>query len=187
MEEILEIANSFSIPIIEDSAQATGSVYTFSNGERFHAGTMGRIGTTSFFPTKNLAAMGDGGALFTNDLELGEKIRMISSHGQKQKYFHEIVGVNSRLDTVQAAILIIKLKHLDEYVKRRQKAADYYDQRLGGLSGIQIPKRESKSTHSFHQYTLKVDSKERTRLKEFLSQKGIPSMIYYPLPQHFIS
>jgi dTDP-4-amino-4,6-dideoxygalactose transaminase len=143
---------------------------------------MGTIGTTSFFPSKNLGCFGDGGAIFTNDKTLGEKIRMIANHGQKIKYQHDLIGVNSRLDTLQAAILKVKLKHLDDYTLRRNNAASYYDQFLNTIPQISIPVRFGKSTHVFHQYTLQVN--DRNGLKKFLEHQGIPTMIYYPIPLH---
>ena len=184
MEAILNIANKNNLYLIEDNAQALGSVYTFSNKKTAYTGTMGTIGTTSFFPSKNLGAYGDGGALFTNDVELGERLRMIANHGQKRKYHHDIIGINSRLDTLQAAILIVKLKHLDIYTKKRNEAADYYDDRLANIEEISIPFREKNTTHVFHQYTLKVKEGLRNNLHSYLKERGIPSVIYYPLPQH---
>ena len=145
---------------------------------------MGTIGTTSFFPSKNLGCFGDGGAIFTNDENLAEKIRMIANHGQKVKYYHEVIGVNSRLDTLQAAILNVKLPYLNDYSRRRVEVASYYDQALKELPGIKIPSRTSYSTHVFHQYTLKVNNGERDDFVKFLSGEGIPSMIYYPVPLH---
>ena len=184
MDEIMRIANKHHLHVIEDAAQATGATYTFGDGKKMKAGTMGIIGTTSFFPSKNLGCYGDGGALFTRDAALAEKIRMIANHGQKVKYFHDIVGVNSRLDTIQAAILRIKLKELDSYCERRQQAAGFYDQKLGDLNQLMIPKRAERSTHVFHQYTVKVREGDRDGLKDFLHSRGIPSMIYYPVPLH---
>jgi dTDP-4-amino-4,6-dideoxygalactose transaminase len=185
MEELLQIAKEYKIFVIEDTAQAIGAKYTFRNGTIMEAGTMGNIGTTSFFPSKNLGCYGDGGAIFTNDDELAQKIKMIANHGQSKKYQHDIVGVNSRLDTLQAAVLNIKLKHLDEYCKARNKAAQYYDNNLREIQGITIPKWVSISTHVFHQYTIKIADNKRDELKNFLFGKGIPSMVYYPIPLHF--
>jgi len=183
MEPILSIANKRQIHVIEDVAQALGAVYTFSDGRKLSAGTMGTIGCTSFFPSKNLGCFGDGGAIFTQNSELAEKIKMIANHGQKVKYHHDIIGVNSRLDTLQAAVLKVKLKYLDEYSRRRNEAASYYDQALKNVIGIIAPSRVSYSTHVFHQYTLIAE--RRDDLKKFLEVKGIPTMIYYPVPLHF--
>ncbi|MBS1544530.1 MAG: DegT/DnrJ/EryC1/StrS family aminotransferase [Bacteroidetes bacterium] len=184
MEPILHLAEKYHIHVIEDAAQALGASHVFSNGSRQWAGTMGKIGTTSFFPSKNLGAFGDGGALFTKDAALAEKIRMIANHGQKEKYRHDLIGVNSRLDTLQAAILSVKLKHLDSFVQQRTAAADYYDARLGQLDFLQIPERAAYSTHVFHQYTIVVKDGLRDALKKYLFEKGIPSTIYYPIPLH---
>jgi dTDP-4-amino-4,6-dideoxygalactose transaminase len=182
MEAILEIANHHGIPVVEDNAQSIGSEVTFSNGEKKKAGTMGNAGTFSFYPTKNLGAYGDGGALCTNDDSLAEKIKMISNHGQKVTYFFDVVGVNSRLDSIQAAILNEKLKELDSFTHLRQNAATYYNQFFAGNEHIITPKVASYSTHVFHQYTIRV--KKRDALKEYLKENGIPSMIYYPKPAH---
>lgn len=184
MEEILKVAKDNNLRVIEDVAQALGSEYTFRSGLKQKAGTIGDIGTTSFFPSKNLGCYGDGGAIMTNDSELAQKIRMIANHGQKEKYIHEVVGVNSRLDTIQAAILRIKLSYLNEYNKVRNSVAERYDKAFEGLSEIIIPERATFSTHVFHQYTVKVKSGSRDELKKFLQSKNIPSMIYYPLPLH---
>jgi UDP-2-acetamido-2-deoxy-ribo-hexuluronate aminotransferase len=183
MEAILEIARRFNLHVIEDAAQSLGANYLFKDGRKMQAGTMGIIGTTSFFPSKNLGCFGDGGALFTNDTMLAEKIKMIANHGQKQKYHHDVIGINSRLDTLQAAILIVKLKYLKEYEQKRNDAAAFYDNNLKEISQIQIPHRSSFSTHVFHQYTLRVE--KRDELKSHLEQRGIPTMIYYPMPLHF--
>lgn len=185
MEELLQIAEEHKLYVVEDTAQAIGAKYTFRNGTIMQAGTMGNIGTTSFFPSKNLGCYGDGGTIFTNNDELAQKIKMIANHGQSKKYQHDIVGVNSRLDTLQAAILNIKLKHLDEYCKARNEAAQYYDNNLCEIEGITIPKRVHNSTHVFHQYTIKIADNKRDELKNFLFGKGIPSMVYYPIPLHF--
>lgn len=182
MESILTLSEKHSLFVIEDTAQALGARYTFSNGDVRFAGTMGTIGTTSFFPSKNLGCFGDGGAIFTNEKTLAEKIKMIANHGQQKKYHHDSIGVNSRLDTLQAAVLEVKLKYLDEYSRRRNEAAAYYDSALGKVKGVQIPYRSSNSTHVFHQYTLKV--RRRDELKSYLEGQGIPSMIYYPVPLH---
>ena len=184
MEPILALAKKNDLHVIEDVAQALGAEYTFSNGTRRKAGTMGIIGTTSFFPSKNLGCYGDGGAIFTKDEKLGEKIRMVANHGQKVKYHHDLIGVNSRLDTLQAAILKVKLTYLDEYARKRNEVASYYDNALKGISGLEIPVRATNSTHVFHQYTLKISGGRRDAFKEYLSKHGVPSMIYYPVPLH---
>lgn len=183
MEVIMNIANKHGIFVVEDNAQAIGADYTFSDGSKKKAGSIGHIGCTSFYPSKNLGCYGDGGALMTNDDELGQKIKVICNHGSKIKYYHEEIGVNSRLDSIQAAILDVKLKYLDQYIQARQKAADYYDQNLANMPGIIIPARASYSTHVFHQYTLRV-RENRDDLQQALSNAGIPSMIYYPVPLH---
>ncbi|HYG41243.1 MAG TPA: DegT/DnrJ/EryC1/StrS family aminotransferase [Cytophagales bacterium] len=184
MEKIMELAIKHDLFIIEDNAQSIGAVYTFNDGKKQTAGTIGHVGTTSFFPSKNLGCMGDGGAIYTNDGELAETIQVMANHGQKKKYAYELVGVNSRLDTVQAAILEVKLKNLDQYIAARQKAAAYYDDAFKGIKEIQIPKRNSSSTHVFHQYTLKVKGISRNELQKSLESMKIPSMIYYPSPLH---
>jgi dTDP-4-amino-4,6-dideoxygalactose transaminase len=182
MESILKVAQARGLFVIEDAAQALGATYTFSSGESRHAGTMGTVGTTSFFPSKNLGCYGDGGALFTQDAALAEKMKMIANHGQKKKYHHDLVGVNSRLDTLQAAILNVKLKYLDEYTERRNEVAAFYNQALASVPGLTIPFRDPQSTHVFHQYTIQTG--RRDALKEHLEQHGIPTMIYYPVPLH---
>lgn len=184
MEIILDFARKHSLKVIEDTAQAIGAVYTFSEGRVAQAGTMGDIGTTSFFPSKNLGCYGDGGAIFTNDPSLAEKLQMIANHGQKKKYFHESIGVNSRLDTLQAAILSVKLDHLNEYSFSRNRVADRYDAAFKNSKSIVIPARAKNSTHVFHQYTLQIEGGKRDELKFFLQEKEIPSMIYYPVPLH---
>jgi UDP-2-acetamido-2-deoxy-ribo-hexuluronate aminotransferase len=184
MEPILALAKKHNVHVIEDVAQALGAVYTFSNGEKKRAGTMGTIGCTSFFPSKSLGCFGDGGAIFTQDSALAEKIKMIANHGQKIKYHHDIIGVNSRLDTLQAAILNVKLKYLDDYEKRRNGAARFYYQELGNVSFLELPARSNNSTHVFHQYTVKAKGIDRDKLKSYLENKGIPTMIYYPVPLH---
>ena len=184
MEAIQKVADKYKLVIIEDNAQSLGSSYTFSNGQSQKAGTIGRIGTTSFFPTKPLACYGDGGALFTSDSDLAEHIRLLANHGQTKKYHHKIIGSNSRLDTVQAAILNIKLKHIDEFTQRRQQLAEQYDQELNGLPDILLPPKSPNSTHVYHQYTIKIKNNKRDALKSHLAENGIPSMIYYPLPVH---
>ncbi|HYV53261.1 MAG TPA: DegT/DnrJ/EryC1/StrS family aminotransferase [Chitinophagaceae bacterium] len=184
MESILKIAEKHNLFVIEDLAQALGADYTFSNGKAKRAGTMGIIGCTSFFPSKNLGCYGDGGAIFTSDNVLAEKMKMISSHGQKVKYQHDIVGVNSRLDTLQAAILQVKLKYLDEYARKRKEVADYYDKHLTEVPFIESPFRSLNSTHVFHQYTIKTKGINRDQFKKYLAGKNVPSMIYYHIPLH---
>lgn len=183
MESILTIANKHGLKVIEDTAQALGAAYTFSDGTVKKAGTMGDIGTTSFFPSKNLGCFGDGGAMLINDEDLAKKAHMIANHGQRIKYHHDIIGCNSRLDTIQAAILNVKLNYLDDYSAARNEVADEYDRSLNQLKGIKLPKRVKHSTHVFHQYTIRVDEK-RDELKAYLQDKGIPTMIYYPVPLH---
>ena len=168
MESIMAVARKHSIYVIEDNAQAIGADYTFSDGKNQKAGTIGDIGCTSYYPSKNLGAYGDGGAIFTNNEELGQKIRMIANHGQNKRYYHAMVGVNSRLDSIQAAVLNIKLKHLDEYAAARQTVAAYYDKAFSGVEQLQIPKRQHNSTHVFHQYTLLVKDGRRDELQSFL-------------------
>ncbi len=185
MEELLQIAKENSIYIVEDTAQAIGAKYIYKDGSIHQAGTMGAIGTTSFFPSKNLGCYGDGGAIFTNNDALAIRIKMMANHGQAKKYQHDVIGVNSRLDTLQAAILDIKLQHLDEYCSARNRAADYYDSGLASIEGLIIPKRVGNSTHVFHQYTMKVMNGKRDALKSYLQECGIPSMVYYPIPLHF--
>jgi UDP-2-acetamido-2-deoxy-ribo-hexuluronate aminotransferase len=184
MERIMAIAKKHNLYVIEDTAQAIGADYSFSDGRNFKAGTIGTIGCTSFFPSKNLGCFGDGGAIFTNNDELAKKIRMIAHHGQSVQYVHEVLGVNSRLDSIQAAILKIKLKHLDEYALSRNKVADFYDNAFSNHSKIKIPSRSKNSTHVFHQYTLQIIGYDRSELREKLTEQGIPAMIYYPIPLH---
>jgi UDP-2-acetamido-2-deoxy-ribo-hexuluronate aminotransferase len=184
MKEIMDIAAKYELKVIEDNAQAIGSDYTFPDGRKQKSGTIGHVGTTSFFPSKNLGAYGDGGAVFTPNVELSEIFKMIANHGQKKRYYHEIVGCNSRLDTIQAAILNVKLPLLDEYISRRRLAADYYDRAFAGHSKIKTPFRAPYSKHVFHQYTLVLEGADRDKLNEFLATKNIPSMIYYPVPAH---
>ncbi len=184
METIMAIAEKHGLFVIEDTAQAIGADYIYKDGTRKKAGTIGTIGCTSFFPSKNLGCFGDGGALFTNDEVLASKIRMITNHGQRVQYVHDSIGVNSRLDSIQAAVLKVKLKHLNTYAAARQKAASIYDRALAGHSRISTPKRVSYSTHVFHQYTLQLHDIDRTALREYLMAQGIPSMIYYPIPLH---
>lgn len=182
MESILEVAQANKLYVIEDNAQAIGADYTLTDGTIKKTGTLGDVGSTSFFPSKNLGCYGDGGAMYCNDDELGERLQMIANHGQKRKYHHSVLGVNSRLDSIQAAILDIKLKYLDAYSNARQIVASRYDAAFGSHPELQIPVRQINSTHVFHQYTLQVKNGKRDELKSFLANKGIPSMIYYPIP-----
>jgi UDP-2-acetamido-2-deoxy-ribo-hexuluronate aminotransferase len=184
MEAILKITKDHNIHVIEDAAQSLSAEFIFADATRKKSGTMGTIGTTSFFPSKNLGCYGDGGAIFTNDSSLAERITMMANHGQKVKYHHETIGVNSRLDTVQAGILSVKLKYLNEYTAKRNEVANYYDKNLAEIKQFQLPYRASYSTHAFHQYTIKVDGVDRDELKLYLDKCGIPSMIYYPVPLH---
>ncbi len=186
MHELMKVAVSNNLYVIEDTAQAIGAKYTFVNGDVKSAGCIGDIGTTSFFPSKNLGCYGDGGAVFTNDDRLAEKIRMICNHGQKVQYVHDIIGVNSRLDTIQAAILNVKLARLREYEAARNRAADMYDNILGNCVWLEIPRRNPQSTHVFHQYTLKIKGGKELRdnLRKKMAEKGIPTMVYYPIPLH---
>jgi UDP-2-acetamido-2-deoxy-ribo-hexuluronate aminotransferase len=182
MEPIMQLAEKHHLFVIEDNAQAIGADYTFSDGRVFKTGTIGHIGSTSFFPSKNLGCYGDGGALMTNDDNLALKMRMIANHGQEKKYYHKVLGCNSRLDTIQAAILNIKLPYLDEYSELRNKMAVYYDAAFSTINEIQVPVRQHNSSHVFHQYTIKVKNGKRDELQQYLLELGIPSMIYYPLP-----
>jgi UDP-2-acetamido-2-deoxy-ribo-hexuluronate aminotransferase len=184
MEPLLALAQEHGIPLVEDNAQAIGGTYTFADGTTVKNGTMGIIGCTSFFPSKNLGCYGDGGAIFTNDDSLAEKLKMIANHGQKKRYYHEMVGCNSRLDSIQAAILRIKLRHLDAYCDARRKAADYYDQAFAGHPHIVTPYRAAYSKHVFHQYTLQLKNADRDALQQKLAERNVPSMIYYPVPCH---
>ncbi len=185
MEEILKLTDEHGIPVIEDGAQSIGADYLFSDQRIMKSGAIGTIGCTSFFPTKNLGAYGDGGAIMTKNSDLAEKIKMISNHGQRKKYYHEVLGVNSRLDTLQAAILNVKIKYLNDFIDRRRVAAGHYDHLLTEASGVSIPQRMEYSTHAFHQYTLILDPNfDRDTIKEKLASKGVPSMVYYPCPQH---
>lgn len=184
MEEILKIAKEFNLFVVEDACQSIGSVYTFSNGSQVHSGCMGDIGCTSFFPSKNLGCFGDGGAIFTNNDQLAAKMRTIANHGMEVRYYHDIVGVNSRLDSIQAAVLQVKLKHLNDYIAARQRAAAYYDAVFSTTDKLIIPAKNAKSTHVFHQYTLKLVGVDRAALIKHLNDKGIPAMIYYPVPLH---
>lgn len=182
MEPILKIAEKYKISVIEDNAQSLDAEYTFTDGTTKKAGTIGRIGTTSFFPSKPLACYGDGGAVMTSDRELADRIRMLANHGQTEKYHHKLVGCNSRLDTIQAAILDVKLKYINEFTTARRQVAQRYDQLLGSLSDIQLPVKSSYSSHVYHQYTIQVKKGQRDALKEYLNEKGIPAAVYYPLP-----
>ena len=182
MEGIMELAKKHNLYVIEDNAQAIGSDYVFSDGSTKKAGTIGHIGTTSFYPAKNLGAYGDGGAIFTNDADLAQKLAMIANHGQAKRYYHSMIGCNSRLDAIQAAILNVKLKYLNGYAAARQQVADYYDRALANVSGIQTPVRHKNSSHVFHQYTMLVRDGRRDELRDFLQEAGIPTMIYYPVP-----
>jgi UDP-2-acetamido-2-deoxy-ribo-hexuluronate aminotransferase len=184
MEAIMEIAKEHNLFVIEDTAQAIGAEYTFSDGTIKKVGTIGDIGTTSFFPSKNLGCFGDGGAIFTNNDELDAKIRIVANHGQSKQYYHDSVGVNSRLDSIQAAILRKKLPHLNTYNAARKKAADYYTKAFNEVNWLQPPVLDDKSTHVFHQYTLKTNGIDRLELRDFLMRKGVPAMIYYPVPLH---
>ena len=184
MEEIMAIAREHNLFVIEDNAQAIGCDYTFSDGTKKKTGTIGMIGATSFYPSKNLGAFGDGGAMFTNDDALAEKLKMIANHGQKARYYHDIVGCNSRLDSIQAAVLDVKLSHLDEYASARQKAASFYDKAFSGNDKITVPATASYSNHVYHQYTIILNEVNRDELNKYLAGKNIPSMIYYPVPAH---
>lgn len=184
MIEINRLASLHGLYVIEDAAQALGTHFIFPDGKKKKAGTLSSIGCTSFFPSKNLGAWGDGGAIFTDDKDLAEKIRAIVNHGMLKRYYYEYIGMNSRLDTLQAAILIVKLKYLDDYIRARKKAAEFYDTYLKGHPLIQIPERCPWSDHSFHQYTIKVREDKRDELKNYLQSMNIPSMIYYPAPIH---
>ena len=184
MEAIMDIAKKYDLYVIEDNAQALGADYIFSNGKKQKLGTIGHIGCTSFFPSKNLGCYGDGGAIFTNDDILVEKIRMICNHGMKERYHHKVLGVNSRLDTIQAAILNVKLNHLDEYCKSRYEAAQRYSYAFKDLEEIITPTESNYSTHVYHQYTIKVLNGKRDALRAYLQENDIPAMIYYPIPLH---
>ncbi|MHB1279525.1 MAG: DegT/DnrJ/EryC1/StrS family aminotransferase [Bacteroidia bacterium] len=184
MEEILSIAKEHNLYVIEDTAQAIGAEYTFSDGTVKKAGTMGTFGCTSFFPSKNLGGYGDGGAIFTNDEELAKKTRMIANHGQRVQYYHDEIGVNSRLDSIQAAILRCKLPHLDTYNKKRLDVALFYNAAFGELENVITPCIDSQSSHVFHQYTLRLQGIDREALRKYLAEQEIPAMIYYPVPLH---
>ena len=182
MEDIMALANEYGLFVIEDNAQSIGAKYTFRDGKVKSTGTIGHIGTTSFFPSKNLGCYGDGGAMFTNDDEIAKNLKMIANHGQEKKYYHKVTGCNSRLDSIQAAILNVKLKYLDNYSDSRNHMAKIYDKNFSEISKLNIPKRQYNSTHVFHQYTLKTRPKLRDKLILFLKERRIPVMIYYPLP-----
>lgn len=185
MEEILKIAKKYDLKVIEDNAQAIGCEIMLDDGTVKKTGTIGDIGCTSFFPSKNLGCYGDGGAICTNDDQLAEKLQMIANHGQSKRYYHDVIGCNSRLDTMQAAILRIKLPLLDSYIEARRKAADFYDNQFQNVSGLTVPFRNSFSNHVFHQYTLQLDDGiDRDGLIEYLQSRDIPAMIYYPVPAH---
>jgi len=184
MDAITQIAGKYGLFIIEDNAQSLGADYTFSNGKRQKAGTIGHIGCTSFFPSKNLGCMGDGGALFTNDATLADKIKTFANHGMGNQYEYETIGINSRLDGIQAAWLSVKLKHYTGYIGDRNNLADFYDELFANMQGIQIPVRSANSTHIFHQYTLKVLDGERDQISKYLNDAGIPNKVYYPNPIH---
>ncbi|MBO7594740.1 MAG: DegT/DnrJ/EryC1/StrS family aminotransferase [Salinivirgaceae bacterium] len=184
MEPLLKLAEKHSLYVVEDTAQGLGAEYRFSDGTVRKAGTIGTIGCTSFFPSKNLGCYGDGGALFTNDDQLAEQIRSLTNHGMKVRYHHDMIGVNSRLDTIQAAILRVKLPHLDEYNRARLAAAEKYNAALSDIAGLETPVTAAFTTHIFHQYTLKVKNGQRDALKKHLDEQGIPNMVYYPIPLH---
>jgi len=184
MEPIMQIAKKHNLYVIEDNAQGIGNVYAFADGSTKKTGSIGHIGCTSFYPSKNLGAFGDGGAMFTDDDALADKLKMIASHGQSVRYYHDVVGCNSRLDAMQAAILDIKLKHLDEYIDARRKAADFYDAAFAGNEKITVPYRAANNRHVFHQYTLTLNGVDRDVLNQHLAAEGVPSMIYYPVPAH---
>ena len=184
MDQIMAIADEFGLAVVEDNAQAIGCDYHHQDGRISKTGTIGKIGCTSFFPSKNLGCYGDGGAICTNDDELAAKMRMIANHGQSKRYYHDVVGCNSRLDTIQAAVLRIKLRELDNYISARRKAADYYDQYFASIPQIQTPVRNANSKHVFHQYTMQLEGVDRNELSAYLAEKDIPSMIYYPVPAH---
>lgn len=182
MAPIQALAKKHKLFVVEDNAQAIGAVYTYPDGRTGRTGTLSDIGCTSFYPSKNLGAYGDGGAINTDNDALAEQLRMVANHGQQRRYYHDVVGCNSRLDSIQAAILNIKLARLDAYAQRRNQAAAYYDEALAGIAGLQTPRRQENSTHVFHQYTLRISDDRRDALQTYLQEKGIPSMIYYPVP-----
>jgi dTDP-4-amino-4,6-dideoxygalactose transaminase len=184
MEQLMAIAEKYNIPVIEDNAQAIGGTYTFKNGTVKKTGTIGHIGCTSFFPSKNLGCYGDGGAIFTNDDALAAQMRMVANHGQSARYYHDVVGLNSRLDTLQAAVLRIKLPLLDEYINARRAVADAYDAAFANVPQITTPGRVPYSYHVYHQYTLQLNGASRDELQKYLQERNVPSMIYYPVPAH---
>jgi dTDP-4-amino-4,6-dideoxygalactose transaminase len=184
MEALMQIAKEHNLYVVEDACQAIGAEFTFSDGTKKQAATIGHIGCTSFFPSKNLGCYGDGGAIFTNDDELAAQMRAIANHGMVIRYHHDAVGVNSRLDSIQAAVLDAKLPHLNRYIAERQRAAAYYDQAFANHPNIHIPARDERSTHVFHQYTLRLVDIDRDTLRDTLAQAGIPAMVYYPIPLH---
>lgn len=184
MEPILEVARKHQLHVIEDAAQSIGADYKLKDGSTRKGGTLGTIGTTSFFPSKGLGAMGDGGAMMTRDKALAEELRMIANHGQRKKYQHDVIGINSRLDTLQASILLAKLNHLEDFIAKRRAVAIYYDAHLKDIPFLKIPVRAANSTHVFHQYTIRVENGKRNALKAYLQDHGIPTMIYYPTPLH---
>ena len=184
MDAIMELAREHNLYVIEDACQSIGAEYTFADGVRAQSGTMGHIGCTSFFPSKNLGCYGDGGAIFTNDDNLAVKMRAVANHGMEVRYYHDYVGVNSRLDSIQASVLDVKLKYLDSYIHSRQEVAAAYDKAFSNSNQLIIPERNPSSTHVFHQYTLKLNGVDRSALQKHLQSKGIPSMVYYPVPLH---
>ncbi len=184
MEQILKIAKEHNLFVVEDACQSIGSEYTFSDGQKVQSGCMGDIGCTSFFPSKNLGCYGDGGAIFTNNDDLADRIRATANHGMVVRYYHDYVGVNSRLDSIQAAVLLVKLKSLNQYTANRQQAAAFYDRAFSGCEKLTIPARVTNSTHVFHQYTLKLKNVDRKALISFLETKEIPAMVYYPVSLH---
>jgi len=185
LEGVTEICQDAGVALIEDNAQALGATFTFADGTTAYAGTVGEVGTTSFFPSKNLGCLGDGGALFTRNATRAQLLHRLANHGQSQKYYHQFIGLNSRLDTLQAALLRVKLRHLPAAQAARQAVAARYDAALGDISGLYIPAHEARSTHVFHQYTLRIEGdSRRDGLQQHLKQHGIPSAIYYPLPVH---
>lgn len=184
MEEIKTIADKHGLFIVEDAAQSIGASYHFKSGEAKQSGTIGHFGCTSFFPSKNLGCYGDGGAIFTNDDQLADKARMVVNHGMKVRYYHDEIGVNSRLDSIQAVVLSAKLKHLNAYGNARRAAAWHYDEAFKDIDSIQIPKRMENSCHVFHQYTMRITNGQRDELQKYLTESGIPAMIYYPVPLH---
>jgi len=184
MEPIMALAKKYNLAVIEDACQSIGAQYNFTDGSVKSAGTMGTIGCISFFPSKNLGCFGDGGALFTNDDLLAKKLKAITNHGALKPYHHDIVGINSRLDSIQAAILSVKLKYLDKYIEARKKAAAMYQMFFADNAKISTPVKSLYSTHVYHQYTIKLHDTNRNKLRDILSKKGIPSMVYYPVPLH---